>query len=160
MVTGEELRSAMRRFPAGVCVVSVDDEGTPRGATVGSLVSLSLEPPLVGISVGHQSSLHLPLRGAGRFAVSILGGDQAAVAQHFARSAPPIAQWDRLLRPDAPAGGAREPLVADALAWLACAVASEHEAGDHTIFVGRVESVELGRPREPLAYLAGRYRSL
>ena len=91
--SGDELRRAMRRFPSGVCVVTVDDEGTALGTTVGSLVSLSLDPALVGISIGHQSSIHLPLRRAGRFAVSVLGGDQAHVAQHFARSMPPLAQW-------------------------------------------------------------------
>jgi flavin reductase (DIM6/NTAB) family NADH-FMN oxidoreductase RutF len=155
--TGDELRRAMRRFPSGVCVVTVDDEGTPLGATVGSLVSLSLEPALVGISIGHQSSIHLPLRGAGRFALSVLGGDQASIAQHFARSVPPIAQWSGIGRR---AAERPEPLVADAVAWLACTVASEHEAGDHTVFVGRVDEIELGRPREALVYLDGRYRSL
>ena len=118
----------MRRFPSGVCVVTVDDEGTALGTTVGSLVSLSLEPALVGISIGHQSSIHLPLRHAGRFAVSVLGGAQAHVAQHFARSMPPIAQWSGIERRD---GDDPEPLVGDALAWLHCSVRSEHERSVH-----------------------------
>jgi flavin reductase (DIM6/NTAB) family NADH-FMN oxidoreductase RutF len=155
--SGDELRRAMRRFPSGVCVVTVDDEGTALGTTVGSLVSLSLEPALVGISIGHQSSIHLPLRHAGRFAVSVLGGDQAHVAQHFARSMPPFAQWVGIDRRE---DEGPETLVDDALAWLApCVVVSEHEAGDHTVFVGAVERVELGRPREALVYLQGGYRS-
>jgi flavin reductase (DIM6/NTAB) family NADH-FMN oxidoreductase RutF len=155
--SGEELRQAMRRFPSGVCVVTVDDEGTALGTTVGSLVSLSLEPALVGISIGHQSSIHLPLRHAGRFAVSVLGGDQAHVAQHFARSMPPLAQWVGIDRLD---DDGPEPLVGDALAWLRCSVLSEHEAGDHTVFVGAVERIELGRRREALVYLESGYRSL
>jgi flavin reductase (DIM6/NTAB) family NADH-FMN oxidoreductase RutF len=155
--SGEELRQAMRRFPSGVCVVTVDDEGTALGTTVGSLVSLSLEPALVGISIGHQSSIHLPLRHAGRFAVSVLGGDQAHVAQHFARSMPPLAQWVGIDRLD---DNGPEPLVGDALAWLRCSVLSEHEAGDHTVFVGAVERIELGRRREALVYLESGYRSL
>jgi flavin reductase (DIM6/NTAB) family NADH-FMN oxidoreductase RutF len=155
--SGEELRQAMRRFPSGVCVVTVDDEGTALGTTVGSLVSLSLEPALVGISIGHQSSIHLPLRHAGRFAVSVLGGDQAHVAQHFARSMPPLAQWVGIARLD---DDGPEPLVGDALAWLRCSVLSEHEAGDHTVFVGAVERIELGRRREALVYLESGYRSL
>ena len=155
--SGDELRRAMRRFPSGVCVVTVDDEGAALAATVGSLVSLSLDPPLVGISVGHQSSLHLPLRHAGRFAVSVLAGDQEHVAQHFARSVPPLAQWAGIPRRDAPWP---EPLVAGALAWLSCRVASAHEAGDHTLFVGAVDEVELGRDTDALVYVGGRYRSL
>jgi flavin reductase len=155
--SGEELRQAMRRFPSGVCVVTVDDDGAALGTTVGSLVSLSLEPALVGISIGHQSSIHLPLRHAGRFAVSVLGGDQAHVAQHFARSMPPLAQWVGIDRLD---DDGPEPLVGDALAWLRCSVLSEHEAGDHTVFVGAVERIELGRRREALVYLESGYRSL
>lgn len=155
--SGEELRRAMRRYPSGVCVVTVEDEGTALGTTVGSMVSLALEPALVGVSIGHQSSIHLPLRTAGRFAVSVLGGDQAHVAQHFARSVPPIAQWTGVARREGPGP---EPLVDDAVAWLGCTVASEHEAGDHTVFVGAVEWVELGRRRAPLVYLEGAYRAL
>ena len=64
------------------------------GLTVGSLVSLSLQPPLVGISIGRESSSHEPIRRAGQFAVSLLSGEQDSVAQHFARSGiPPVALW-------------------------------------------------------------------
>jgi flavin reductase (DIM6/NTAB) family NADH-FMN oxidoreductase RutF len=153
--TGDELRQAMRRYPSGVCVVTVDDDGTALGTTVGSLVSLSLEPPLVGISIGHQSSIHLPLRHAGRFAVSILSSGQAELAKHFARSVPPIAQWVGIERREGPGP---EPLLAGAVAWLACGVASEHEAGDHTVFAGALEWVELGRHVGGLVYVGGEYR--
>jgi len=153
--TGDDLRQAMRRYPSGVSVVTVDDEGAAFGTTVGSLVSLSLAPPLVGISIGHQSSIHLPLRHAGRFAVSILAADQAELAKHFARSVPPIAQWVGIERRDGPGP---EALLAGASAWLACSVASEHEAGDHTVFVGAVEWVELGRQAGGIVYVGGEYR--
>jgi flavin reductase (DIM6/NTAB) family NADH-FMN oxidoreductase RutF len=151
VVGGDELRAAMRRYASGICVVTVDDEGRTLGLTVGSLVSLSLEPPLVGISIGHQSQLHEPLRRARRFAVSILSGDQAHLAQHFARAVPPIALWEGVPVRDG-------DLIDDALAWFRCRVESEHEAGDHTIFVGALESVELGRTGAPLVYLEGTYR--
>ncbi len=141
----------MRRFASGVCVVTVDDEGRTAGLTVGSLVSLSLEPALVGISIGLQSQLHEPLRRSGRFSVSILAGDQAHLAQHFARSVPPIAHWEGIPSRD-------RDLIDGALAWLRCRVAAEHEAGDHTIFVGAVEAIELGRPGPPLVYVEGTYR--
>jgi flavin reductase (DIM6/NTAB) family NADH-FMN oxidoreductase RutF len=153
-MTGEELREAMRRFPAPVAVVTTELDGERFGLTVGSLVSLSLEPALVGISIGKDSSSHEPLRRAGAWAASLLAGDQIHVAQHFARSGiPPVALWNGV----AVHAGARGPLIDDALAWLECRAASEHEAGDHTIFVGEVESTELGRSGSGLVYREGMF---
>ena len=93
VATGDELRSAMRRFPAPICVVTVDFEGDRIGLTVGSLVSLSLEPPLVGISIGNDQAAHALIRGAGAFAASFLSSDQEAIARHFAHGVPPLAMW-------------------------------------------------------------------
>src|SRR5918998_5445303 len=117
MVSGDELRSVMRSVPSGICVVTIELEGQRVGLTVGSLVSLSLDPPLVGFALGRQAQLHELLRGAGEFGVSMLRGDQEAVAQHFARSVPPIALWTGVdLRDDVDG----PPLLAEALAWLRC----------------------------------------
>jgi flavin reductase (DIM6/NTAB) family NADH-FMN oxidoreductase RutF len=151
---GEELREVMRRFPAPVAVVTTAVERERFGLTVGSLVSLSLQPPLVGISIGKDSSSHEPIRRAGGWTASLLSGAQIRVAQHFARSGiPPIALWNGVDVRD----GSRGPLVNDALAWLECRTLSEHDAGDHTIFVGEVESSELGRPGQGLVYRGGEY---
>jgi 3-hydroxy-9,10-secoandrosta-1,3,5(10)-triene-9,17-dione monooxygenase reductase component len=158
VISADELRAAMRRFPAGIAVLTLLDDDRPTGLTVGSLVSLSLEPPLVGVSVGHHSQLHEPIRRAGRFVVNILAGDQAHVAQHFARGGiPPLALWSNVAtRPsDLP-----EPLLDGALAWLECTVRSHHEAGDHTVFVANVLSIELGRAGPGLVYQGGEYRSV
>ena len=153
-MTGEELREVMRRFPAPVAVVTAALDGERFGLTVGSLVSLSLRPPLVGISIGKDSSSHEPLRRAGGWTASLLAGAQRHVAQHFARSGiPPVALWNGVEVRD----GARGPLVEGALAWLQCRTVSEHDAGDHTIFVGEVESTELGKAGEGLVYHGGEY---
>jgi flavin reductase (DIM6/NTAB) family NADH-FMN oxidoreductase RutF len=151
-MTGDELREAMRRFPAPVAVVTTMIDGERFGLTVGSLVSLSLSPPLVGISIGKDSSSHEPIRRAGGWAVSLLAGSQAGVAQHFARSGiPPVALWVGVDVRE----GQRGPLVQGALGWLECRTASEHEAGDHTVFIGEVESIELGAAGEGLVYRGG-----
>ena len=144
-----ELREVMRRFPAPVAVVTTALEGECFGLTVGSLVSLSLLPPLVGISIGKESSSYEPVRRAGGWAASLLSATQASVAQHFARRGiPPIALWEGVdVRP-----GSRGPLVSGALAWLECVTRSEYDAGDHTIFVGEVESTENGVTGPGLVY--------
>ena len=148
-MTGEELREVMRRFPAPVAVVTTELDGERFGLTVGSLVSLSLDPPLVGISIGKDYSSHEPIRRAGGWAASLLGADQIATAQHFARSGiPPIALWIGVDVRD----GARGPLVEGAIGWLECHTVSEHDVGDHTIFVGEVDSTELGASGGGLIY--------
>jgi len=155
-MTGEELREVMRRFAAPVCVVTTEVEGERFGLTVGSLVSLSLAPPLVGISIGKESSSHEPIRRARGWAVSLISGKQASVAQHFARSGiPQVALWNGVDVRD----GKRGPLVEGALGWLECSTVSEHEAGDHTFLIGAVESVELGAPGPGLVYREGKYHS-
>ena len=152
MASGDELRAAMRRFPSGISVLTVP---APYGVTIGSLVSLSLEPALVGVSIGHEAQAHELVREAGRFAVSVLAGDQDALAQHFARSVPPIAQWEGVAVREDEYG----PLLEGALAWLRCGVLSEHLAGDHTIFVAAVERAELGRSGPGLVYRDGGYHA-
>jgi flavin reductase (DIM6/NTAB) family NADH-FMN oxidoreductase RutF len=151
---GDELREVMRRFPTPVAVVTTELEGERFGLTVGSLVSLSLVPQLVGVSIGKDSSSHEPIRRAGGWAASLLAGAQTHVAQHFARSGiPPLALWVGMDVRE----GARGPLIDGALGWLECRTTSEHDAGDHTIFVGEVESIELGAPGDGLVYRGGEF---
>ncbi len=144
----------MRAFPSGLAVLSVDVEEERVGLTIGSLVSLSLDPPLVGIAVSRQAALHELLRTARHFGLSLLAADQAHVAQHFARGVPPIAMWHgigwRL-------GATGVPLLDDAVGWIECDLAAEHATGDHTFFVGNVRATERGRGAPALVYVEQRY---
>jgi flavin reductase (DIM6/NTAB) family NADH-FMN oxidoreductase RutF len=155
VLTGDELRTAMRRFPTGIVVATTRVNGRRFGITVGSLVSLSLEPALVGISIGRDTQAHELLRESGGFAISVLAADQVSVAQHFARSVPPIAQWEGVVARE----GTRGPLLEGSLAWLECAVDAEHATGDHTFFVARVERFELGGSGPGLVYREGTYHA-
>jgi flavin reductase (DIM6/NTAB) family NADH-FMN oxidoreductase RutF len=147
----------MRRVPHGVAVLTVDAEGERLGLTIDSLVSLSLEPPLVGVSVSRQAAMHELLRASGGFALSLLAAGQENVAQHFARGVPPIAHWHGIATREGAAGA---PLLDGALGWIECRVAAEHAVGDHTLFVGEVLSVELGAPAAPLVHVGSGYRAL
>ena len=144
----------MREVPVPVSVVTVTAGGLSAGLTVDSLVSLSLEPPLIGIALGHQAALHELLREADSFAVSVLGAGQEHLAQHFARGVPPIGLWTGV---ETRAGELGAPLIEGALAWIECRLAAEHPAGDHTFFVGDVVSARRGPARESLVHLRGSY---
>jgi len=147
----------MRLFPSGVCVVAADASGDRIAVTIGSLVSLSLEPPLVGISVGKDLALHEVLRSAGAFGISILRGDQGGLAAHFARGTPPIVLWHDVAVRDGVTG---VPLLSNALAWIECRVWAEHDAGDHTFVVGEVVALEEGEPGPGLVYREHGYVSV
>jgi flavin reductase (DIM6/NTAB) family NADH-FMN oxidoreductase RutF len=152
---GAEQRALFRRWPTGVSVVVAEAGGRRAGLTVNSLVSLSLDPPLIGISLALSASLYEVLREAGDWSVSMLAADQDHLAQHFARSIPPIALWDGItVRDDDPR------LLAGAVGWLQARTVQEVAAGDHTVFVGEVLSVEPGPGRGALVYLHREYHAL
>jgi flavin reductase (DIM6/NTAB) family NADH-FMN oxidoreductase RutF len=152
---GAEQRALFRRWPAGVSVVVTELEGRRSGLTVSSLISLSLEPPLVGISIALDASLHELLRDAGTWAASFLSGDQEELAQHYARSVPPIALWNAIqVRDD------DQRLLADAAGWLTARTVEEIRTGDHTFFVAEILTIEEGRASTSLSYVHREYRSL
>ena len=156
MVEGVELRGLMRYWPHGVSVLAVDYEGDRMGVTVSSLVSLSLDPPLVGVSVGKEASLYELLRRAGAFAVSLLGADQEDIARRFAAGRPPIVHWEGVATRE----GEVAPLVEGAVGWIEARVVAEHDVGDHTFFVGEVLSAERGPSTHALMYRESSYHAL
>ena len=153
-MAGDELKALMREVPQPVSVVTVDAAGQMAGLTIVSLVSLSLEPPLVGIAVRRHAALHELLREAGAFAISILAAGQEALAQHFARGVPPIILWQGI---ETRTGDLGAPLLEGSLGWIECRLASEHPTGDHTFFVADVVSATRGPGREALVNLRQGY---
>jgi flavin reductase (DIM6/NTAB) family NADH-FMN oxidoreductase RutF len=156
VATGDELRELMRRFPRGVAVATVAADDQRLGLTLSSLVSLSLDPPLVGIAVSRQAALHELLREARGFALSLLSAEQGSLAAHFARGVPPIALWHGVATREGAEGA---PLLEGALGWLECRLWAEYPAGDHTVFVGEVLAVEPGSAERPLVHLGQAYES-
>jgi len=153
---GAEQRALFRRWPAGVSIVVAEVDGHRHGRTVSSLVSLSLEPPLVGISIAHSASIHELLRDAETWGVSVLAGGQEELAMRFARSGvPPLILWDGVqLREDDPR------LIAGAAGWLTARTVDTLVTGDHTFFVGEVENVEDGPAPTTLVYAYRDYHAL
>jgi flavin reductase (DIM6/NTAB) family NADH-FMN oxidoreductase RutF len=136
-------------------VVVAESGGRKAGLTVSSLVSVSLEPPLVSISIGREASIFEVLDEAGRWGASILAADQAHLAQHFSRSVPPLVQWDGIpARRDAPL------LLEGAAGWFLAETVERIAVGDHAIFVGSVHSLELGPGQGGLVYHDRRYVEL
>ena len=163
-IDADRYRAVMGRFVTGVTVVTTLDEtaratgaAQPFGTTVNSFTSVSLEPPLVLIAIGVGRSIHPVLARTRRFAVNILAEEAQGLSDCFAgapsaipRSAFCGASW----RPSA--GGM--PLLDEALAWVDCELDRVIEAGDHTIYLGRVLDLQVSERNDwPLLYFRRRY---
>jgi flavin reductase (DIM6/NTAB) family NADH-FMN oxidoreductase RutF len=147
-----ELRRALGCFPTGVTVITtLDPDGAFVGLTVNSFNSLSLDPPLILWSLGTRSSNRRAFEAAGHFAVNILAEDQAAISRRFASPA-----RHKFHGVATHAGLAGAPLIEGCAAYIECRTHSTQVAGDHLLFIGRVERVHTAG-RRPLVYAGGRY---
>ncbi|GCE78354.1 flavin reductase family protein [Cellulomonas biazotea] len=159
-VDPDVFRAAVGRLPAGVAVVTLRWRGTDHATTVGSFVSVSLEPPLVLFCVHADARLRDALDDVDAWAVSVLADDQAATADWLASAGRPAV--DQLARvPHRPAPGSGAPWLDDAAAWFDCRTSAVHRAGDHDIVVGTVVAARQGAPDAGgLVHLRGRVRGL
>jgi flavin reductase (DIM6/NTAB) family NADH-FMN oxidoreductase RutF len=157
----EDFKRVLGCFATGVTVVTTwDPDGQPAGLTASAFSSVSLTPPLVLVCVGHASQCYPALRRSERFAVNILGSDQAAISQRFARANGPGESKFEGLRYST--GELGLPMLDGALAQLECSTVHAYPGGDHTIFVGQVEAARC-QPisgAEPLLYYRGQYGRL
>ncbi|MFF5144706.1 flavin reductase family protein [Streptomyces sp. NPDC013157] len=140
---------AMARVPGPVVVTTtVDDSGRRWGFTASSFVSLSLDPPLVTVSLDKKASTHPAFAVAGHFMVNVLAHDQSEIARRFATSG-----VDRF------AAGDTEPLerglpgIPRAVVRLACRMHEVVDGGDHSMLVGRVLDCVTSHEREALVYV-------
>jgi len=147
-------RSALGRFATGVTVVTTQNHatGSPVGLTVSSFNSVSLDPPLVLWTLSRQSSSLPHFLRAERYVVHVLSAQQLKLARRFA-SGPQQDRFAGLALTRAP-GGATMLDDADCAAWFECYNLSQHEAGDHLIFIGQVERCDRSF-HQPLVYHAG-----
>lgn len=155
-VPGHQLRHAMSRWASGVTIVTARGGGKIHGMTVSAFASVSLEPPLVLVCADQSSHTHEVVAEAGAFAVHVLAVGQEELSTRFADKRLEDVRFEGLeWRP----GVTGSPILEGGVAVLDCAVHAAHEAGDHVLYVGRVEAVEL-RDGEPLCYHRGGYRRL
>jgi 3-hydroxy-9,10-secoandrosta-1,3,5(10)-triene-9,17-dione monooxygenase reductase component len=141
----------MGHFVTGVTVVTALDGDRPFGITVNALSSVSLDPPLVMVALDRRRFLTPIVRVSGRYAVSMLSDEQQALSDCFA-GAP--------VEPDRQAfcgaawhpGPTGLPLLDGAIATLECTVVETFSAGDHDLFIGRVDSLD-NEPSHPMPLL-------
>ncbi|MCA3747783.1 MAG: flavin reductase, partial [Rubrobacter sp.] len=144
---GEALKRAMRHFPSGVTVVTSGSGERAEGMTANAVISVSLDPPLMLVSVHRDARLNPRIREERSFAINILADDQEGLSRLFAspeRSSGLVAV--RSLGGGYGRTGA--PLAAGALAAIECELEEIYPGGDHDLFLGRVVEVRLGDTRK------------
>lgn len=162
-----QYRAVLGRYPTGITVVTTvaDLPGTPPtqpgrqpiGTTVNSFTSVSLDPPLVLIAIGRERTIHPVIASMGRFAVNILDEESTLISDCFSGAPSPL---PREAFCEAPYTWGQDgmPILDAALAYVICHLDRIIEAGDHTLYLGRIVDLA-AREREswPLLYFRGRY---
>ncbi|MFT3790699.1 MAG: flavin reductase family protein [Rudaea sp.] len=146
-------RSVMGRFATGVTVVSFLRGNEPAGMTVNAFLSVSLDPPLVLISVRRASSFVGHVRVGDCYGVNMLAEAQERLAPYFAK------------RPDGAVDVAfvdhfGTPRIDGSLAHVVARVVDIHPAGDHLLYIGAVEHLWHGVEARPLIFFSGKYKQI
>jgi flavin reductase (DIM6/NTAB) family NADH-FMN oxidoreductase RutF len=146
----KQFRNALGHFLSGVTVMVTEDEDELHGMTASAFVSVSLDPPLVLVSVAKKASIHDRVARAGRFSISVLAASQEGLSNHFAGygKGEPVLTWIR--------DGWDTPVIDGAIAQLSCNLWATHPGGDHTLYVGEVTHINVPGGA-PLAYFCGGY---
>lgn len=132
--------------------MTTEYEGQVHGMTANAFVSVSLDPPLVLVSVNNRSNMHSFLTISSSYGISILAEGQEALSDHFA-GRPSKDLEVPFIRKNG------MPVLKGAAAYLVCRISAMHPAGDHTLCIGHVEYLEMWDSR-PLVFYAGQYRYL
>lgn len=143
-------KKAMSQFASGVTVVTTRHGNTPMGITASSFSSLSLDPPLVLVSINKKLFTHNVIVENGKFAVNVLCAEQLELGMRFAGMRPDI--QDRFADLDTFTSATGCPILRETLAWVDCEVWAVYEGGDHSIFVGQVMDVDVSDIDTPLLY--------
>jgi flavin reductase (DIM6/NTAB) family NADH-FMN oxidoreductase RutF len=156
-VSAERFRDVMGCLAGGVCVIAARElEGRPRGLTATAVCSVSLDPPLVLVCLDSGSHTHDAITTSGFFAVTFLGGQDSSVANRFAGDDED--KFEGVATREMATGA---PVLEAGLGYCDCVVVKEVAAGDHTVFIGRVEAADLSERAEgsvaPLLHYRGAY---
>jgi flavin reductase (DIM6/NTAB) family NADH-FMN oxidoreductase RutF len=140
-VDPEEFRKAMRQWATGVAVVTAVYQDIRHGMTVNSFISISLDPPLVLVSLEHQTRTYHLVEQSGSYGVTILAQEQQEISDCFAGRHTEIEnRFSNVPTYDLVTGA---PFIEGGLASFDCRVVSKYDAGTHTLFIGEVVALKI-----------------
>jgi 3-hydroxy-9,10-secoandrosta-1,3,5(10)-triene-9,17-dione monooxygenase reductase component len=154
----EELKEVMRLLPYPVTVVTTAAGNRQRGITIGSFTSLSMEPPLISFNVTKDSQMHELLEIAEQFVVHIPGSGQQEICTRFAL--PDQSDEEQFQGIRFKQSENKPPVLEGVIAEIHCSMYNLVEAGDHSIVIGKVESIKRNREELSILYCNGAYQTL
>ena len=157
VVDTDQFRKACGQFMTGVnAVTSIDQESVLTALVVNSFTSVSLDPPLVLVCIDRDTNSYKVMSTATRYAVHVLSADQESVSRRFTRS--DLSGEEKLEGVSWSPGLGGVPLLSDYIARFECRVIAGYDGGDHVIYLGEVERMEMGDTDQPvLGYFRGNY---
>lgn len=150
-VAEADFKAAMRKLAATVTLVTTSDDGHPHGMPATAVTSLSANPPSLLVCINRSASMHGPTSRSRHFCINMLTQDQASLCSEFGLKPSnerfSVGEWER--------GMHDLPYMVASAAAIFCTVEEAVDYGTHTIFVGRIDAVEVGSHRDPLVYQEG-----
>ena len=152
--TPDEFKRAMRRFAAGVTLVTTAGRGGRAGLTATAMCSLSADPPRLLVCVNRTTSLHALLVPTAPLSINLLGRDQKMISAAFGGGAP---REERFRIGEWVDGGNGLPSLAGAQANMECVIDAMLAYGTHSIVIARVLRARVSDGVAPLIYQDGGY---
>ncbi|WEK03725.1 MAG: flavin reductase family protein [Candidatus Devosia phytovorans] len=159
MYLADAFKNSMRNLAASVAVVTVRAGDDAAGFTATSIISLSMDPPTLLVSINRTSSCWPLVQRSGRFAVNILSSAHREVADTFAGRRG-LSGNDRYVDPRWQRDASQIPRLVDALAVIECDLEEVLPRYSHAILIGRVLNASCSNSSRPLVYWQGEYNGL
>ncbi|MGB1250882.1 MAG: flavin reductase family protein [Candidatus Promineifilaceae bacterium] len=149
----KQFRNACGCFATGITIVTTEIDGEIHGMTANGFMSVSLDPALILVSMGHNTRMHELLPKSGRYAVSLLTTDLEKWSSHFAG-------WEQKDLDVTFERFGGQPVVPGAMAYFSAEIIDAHPAGDHTLYIAKVSDFAYDNEADPILFYTGKYKKM
>jgi len=152
-IDSKKFRNACGSFATGITIIGSELDNQIHGMTANGFMSVSLDPPLIVVSIGKNQKMHDIILRSGQYSVSVLSEHQKEISNHFAGQHNPKLKVDFEKKEGI-------PFLQQNSSYFLTQVVSTHSEGDHTLFVGKVVAFDVQEKETPLLFYKGQYRTL
>jgi flavin reductase (DIM6/NTAB) family NADH-FMN oxidoreductase RutF len=152
-INAVSFRETLGHFASGVTVITTMYENIVHGMTANAFCSVSLDPPLVLVSIDKRAHMQTLLAESGYYGVSVLARNQEALSRHFSGRSQVKLRVPFFWHSSC-------PLIEGSVAQLVCRIIAAYPVGDHKLYIGQVEALGSSNGNAPLLFYGGKYHTL